>query len=140
MNAYVNLYMNNPTKGNTDGTPISLDSTGAAPLSVTLDATANEHKILKCAIRCEEGYKTEGDVIISFSGTTADKWSVAKDNNYADANAAESASFGSSFTITDVIGSTNYIFWIKASSSSDEKPKSDTSVKLLCKAPIIPSD
>ena len=140
MNAYVNLYMNNPTKGNTDGTPISLDSTGAAPLSVTLDATANEHKILKCAIRCQEGYKTEGDVVISFEGTTADKWSVAKDNNYADATAAESANFAPTLTISEVVGSTNYIFWVKASSSSDEKPKSDTSVKLLCKAPIIPSD
>ena len=64
------------------------------------------------ALRCDTGYKTEGDTTISFSGTTADKWLIATDANYADAKAAAAATFATTLTIADSIGDTNKILKI----------------------------
>ena len=129
MNEYINFYKDNPTAGETDGTAISLDDAGNAPLSVVLDASKEETKILKCAIRCREGYRTEGETTLSFTGATAGKWSLA---------AAEDGTFAASLTIAESIGAGNTVFWVKATSSTDEKPGIDASVKLVGKAPILP--
>lgn len=138
MNDYINLYMDNPTAGATDGTAISLDGKGTSPLQVVLDASIEESKIIKCAVRCEEGFQTKGDTVISFRGENAAKWKVAADDSYADETAAAAASFASSLTIPDSIGTTNKIFWVKALSSSDETPGNDTSVSIDCAATIAP--
>ena len=138
MNEYINFYKDNPTAGETDGTAISLDDAGNAPLSVVLDASKGETKILKCAIRCREGYRTEGETTLSFTGATAGKWSLAADRNYADAKTAEVASFSGTLTIAESIGAANTVFWVKACASTDEKPGIDASVKLVGKAPILP--
>ena len=130
MATYLNLYTNNPTAAGTDGTVISLSGAQTAPVSVTLDAAKAESKIVKCAIRCEAGYKTTGNTVISFTGTNAGKWSIADDANYSDATAAAAGTYASSLTISNEIGKTNKIFWLKAVSSSDENPTSDTSVSI----------
>ena len=123
------LYMNNPTVGGVDGTRISTGD-NSLPLTATLDASQNEAVALKCAVRCDSGYKIASDCTISFTGTNSSKWKVANDNNYADANTAlQYAVWDDSITISD-IGTTNKIFWAKAMSSSDENPSNDTSVKL----------
>lgn len=139
MNAYINLYTNNPTAGGTDGTLVSTDNTETSPISVNLDASQNESKIVKCAIRCESGYEAQAGTVISATGTTAGKWTFALDNDYADADAAASAVYASQITINEVIGTTNKIFWAKASSSSDENPGNDITVNIYCKATIAPT-
>lgn len=129
-NAYINLYTGNPTAGGTDGTAVSTGDTETSPVSVTLDATTAETKIVKCALRCEAGYKTSGDTKITFTGTSTAKWQVASDNNYADATAAAAATFMSSLTIPTAIDATNTIVWLKALSSADESPANDTGTDL----------
>lgn len=126
----ISMYMNNPTSGGTDGTQISTDGAQTSPLSVTLDATNAESVIKKVALRCDTGYKTEGDTTISFNGTTADKWLIATDANYADAKAAAAATFATTLTIADSIGDTNKILWIKVSSATTEIPAKDISVTI----------
>ncbi len=134
--AYINLYTNNPTAGGTDGTVVSLDGTQTSPISVTLDKTKAESKAIKCAIRCDAGYKASGDVTISLSGTTAAKWKLAKDSNYADAAAAlTSAAWADSIAISGVT-TANTIFWVKASSTTDENPTKDTSVSIKASCTI----
>ena len=134
--AYINLYTNNPTAGGTDGTVVSLDGAQTSPISVTLDKTKAESKAIKCAIRCDAGYKTSGDVTISLSGTTASKWKLAKDSNYADAAAAlTSAAWADSIAVSGV-GTTNTVFWAKASASTDENPSKDTSVSIVASCTI----
>ena len=129
--AYINIYMNNPTAAGTDGTVVSLDGTQTSPISVTLDKTKAESKAIKCAIRCDAGYKASGDVTISLSGTTAAKWKLAVDNSYADAAAAiAGASWGDSITLSGV-AATNTVFWAKAASTTDENPSKDTSVSIV---------
>lgn len=130
-NQYIGLYMNNPTAGETDGTAVSLDGSETAPLSVILDAAANEAKTVKCAVRCGSGYKTSGDTTISFEGETAAKWSVAD---------TEDGEFSASYTIPESVGATNRIFYVKAVSSSDETPHKDTSVKIVLHATIVSAE
>lgn len=131
MNEYINIYMDNPTAGEQDGTAVSLEDAGNAPLTAVLDASKNESKTLRCALRCQEGYRTAGETTLSFAGTTADKWSLS---------ATETGAFAATLKITESIGTGNTLFWVKASASSEEKPGTDTSVKLVCKAPVLPDD
>lgn len=121
-NPYIGLYADNPTADKTDGTLISSDRTGTNPLSVTLDASKNEtSEAIPVAVRCAEGYKTTGDTVISFTGTTASKWSVC---------ATADGTYDASLTISDSIGTTNKLFYVKATSSADETPANDASTQI----------
>ena len=129
--AYINIYMNNPTAAGTDGTVVSQSGAQTSPISVVLDKTKAETKAVKCAIRCDSGYKVSGNVTVSISGTTAAKWQLAVDNSYADAAAAiAGASWGDSITLSGV-AATNTVFWAKAASTTDENPSKDTSVSIV---------
>ena len=121
MNAYINLYKDNPTADGTDGTVIATDSSATSPLEFTLDATKNEEKTTAIAIRCESGYKTVADSILSFDGTNKAKWSICQ---------TETGIFADTLTITDTVEQKNILFYVKATSSSDEDPSNDTSVTL----------
>ena len=46
-NDYINIYMNNPTAGATDGTAVSQGGDFTAPITFTLDASENESKTVK---------------------------------------------------------------------------------------------
>ena len=61
---YYHIYTNNPSAGLQDGTVVSENGLMTAPISVTLDATKNESKVIKCAIRCEKGYESSGTSFI----------------------------------------------------------------------------
>lgn len=123
------IYINNPTAGTTDGTKIS-SGTGTQPLKATLDATQSETAIIKCAVRCDSGYKIESDTTIFFIGDTADKWQVAEDNDYDNATiAGQMCEWQSEITLESVT-SVNKVFWVKVSSSSDENPANDDSVTI----------
>ena len=89
MGTYYHLYMNNPTAGAADGTKVSEDHAFTAPISAVLNASNNESKLIKLAIRCESGYETVGNVTIKklyWDGSTTaetggnlDKWKFAED-------------------------------------------------------------
>lgn len=89
MGTYYHLYMNNPTAGAADGTKVSEDHAFTAPISAVLNASNNESKLIKLAIRCESGYETVGNVTVKklyWNGTTTaetggnlDKWKFAED-------------------------------------------------------------
>ena len=128
-NKYINIYAGNPTSGGTDGTQVSTDGANTSPITVTLDASKSESAKVKCAIRCEAGYKVVGDVTIAPAGTSAVKWSVAYDSTATAATAPADSKFGASATIPGV-EATNVIFWVKATSSTDEDPSNDTTVKI----------
>lgn len=116
MGLYHHIYTNNPTAGNTDGTMISENGAMTAPLTVTLDAAKSESKIIKLAIRCEEGYETIGDTTISIyhdngngtytpTGGNVEKWKLAADLSQAGmltATIATNAAAGDKIVIGDV--------------------------------------
>ena len=128
MDKHSAFYMGNPTANAKDGTKISDDGSGSQPLTAVLDSLQSE-TVVKCAIRCDDGYKIESDTTISFSGTTADKWRVAVDNGYANATAAaQNANWQSEITLASVT-SVNKVFWVKASNAG-ENPQNDRSVTI----------
>ncbi len=140
MSTYIGLYGNTPTEGLTDGTLISEDMTQTSPLSVTLNATENEAVAMKVALRCEVGYKTRGNTVVSFkywdgsayqdTGGNISKWKVAPDAGFNSETALTQAAWADTLTITDVIDSTNHCFLVKAEATSDEKPKTDRTVSI----------
>lgn len=127
-NPYINLYMNSPTAGGTDGTAISTDGTYTAPLTVTLNASTNESKKIRLAIRTTSGYQTYGSTTISDSNDTNDRWKLCltEDGTYTD-----------SITIDDIITDSNKVFWVQASAANSEEPITDRSVSLEVQAVII---
>lgn len=126
-NAFINLYMNNPTAGGTDGTAISTDGTYTSPLTVSLDAAINESKTVKLAVRTETGYTTTGSTTISDNGDTNDRWKLCL---------TENGTFTDSITISNAITDVNTVFYAKASSADTETPSTDRSVSLRVAATI----
>ncbi len=132
----LHIYTNNPTAGKTDGTEAS-SGTGLIPISVTLDASKAESAAVKCAVRCDEGYKIDGGVTVSLKGTSSAKWKLARDDDYADSQSALSnAIWQDKIALTDVADG-NVIFWAKAMSSKDEPPQKDTSVSIEAVGKVV---
>ena len=131
----LHIYTNNPTEGGKDGTEVS-SGTELAPISVLLDAGKGEQKAVKCAVRCESGFHIDGVLTIKFVGDHADKWKAAINNGYTVNTALESAEWKDEIALSGV-GTVNVIFWVKATSSSDEQPQSDVSVDLQAEGLLV---
>ena len=131
----LHIYMNNPTNRMKDGTEASTD-TETSPIAVLLDAAKEEEKAVKCAVRCDSGYKVEGAVTIKFVGKNAAKWKAAQDNNYTADTVLASADWKDTISLQSV-GEGNVIFWVKATSTSDESPKNDTTVDVQAEGLIV---
>jgi hypothetical protein len=131
----LHIYMNNPTSRMKDGTEASTD-TETSPIAVLLDAAKEEEKAVKCAVRCDSGYKVEGAVTIKFVGANAAKWKAAQDNNYTADTVLVSADWKDMISLSNV-GEGNVIFWVKATSTSDESPKNDTTVDVQAEGLIV---
>lgn len=126
--AYIHLYKGVVTAGATDGTRVS-EGNGATPLVVgPLNLTINEESTpIKLALRCDTGYITTGNSVLTPTGDSADKWTLALD---AAGSPGVFGEYGSPLTISSAIGATNTIIWAKAKAASDEVVQDDTSVKL----------
>ena len=98
----LHIYYGNPTAGSTDGTEAS-SGTELSPISVTLDASKEEQKAVKCAVRCDSGYYIEGSTAIKFVGDGSAKWRAAADNNYADEDAYLYELNGTTYPATDYV-------------------------------------
>lgn len=130
------IYTNNPTAGKMDGTEAS-SGTGLTPISVTLDASKEESAAVKCAVRCDEGYKIDGDVTVSLKGTSSAKWKLAADDDFTDSQSAlDNAIWRDKISLADVAEG-NVIFWAKAMSSEDEPPQKDTSVSIEAVGKVV---
>ncbi len=134
----IQIYTNNPTVMGTDGTLVS-SGTGLAPISVSLDAAKEEQKAIKCALRVPEGYKQQGGITLKFTGDTASLWEIAQGYDETDAaKALTSLAWKDEITIEEGAEvHTNYVFWVRAGCSKDERPQSDTSVKLQVEGTIV---
>lgn len=142
----INLYTNNPTAAGKDGSLISQEMTQTSPLSMTVKA--GESKACKVGIRCDTGYKTTGKTTLSFAywdgteyketGGNIGKWYFAPDDNYTSEEAAlANASWvQNSIDITDVIGDTNKIIWVKVATTASDTPMTDNTVSICVKATI----
>ncbi|MBO6177828.1 MAG: hypothetical protein J6O04_01470 [Selenomonadaceae bacterium] len=141
MSEYLKLYGGTVTSGGTDGTAISEDMAQTNPVSASLNAKNAETKAIKLALRCTSGFQTYGNTTVKAyyyngkayvdTGGNIGKFSFAADNGYSDgADAIANATWTSSLTISDVIGSTNQVFWVKIASDATQIPQKDTTVSI----------
>ena len=117
-NPYINIYAGDPTEGEKDGFAISSDGSFSAPLSVLFDVSFPDlvdtryqvcYKVVKLAVRLEEGFAVNGGVGISvpFYGP----WRLTVDDPTLAARWENAVSRGG---ITDV----NTIFYARVSGSA----------------------
>lgn len=114
-NPYINIYKDNPTESMTDGTAVSTGNSFTSPVQCTLDAEQNELKIIPLAIRTQAGCSAQNVTITAYGGS---RFTLSKDN----------VSFDASITF-DSVGTTNQIFYAKATSQSTELPQLDRRTK-----------
>ena len=147
-NPYINIYMNNPTERDKDGTCVSTGGTYTAPISAVLnpDSMKGEYsKVLKLAVRTEEGYKTVGETMIYMQLST-DELSVARDIDFfyklwwePEYNEEGTQKIEGNVNVSDgkiitsnPISSRNKIFWLEMNCASDEEAgKIDRSIRLV---------
>lgn len=147
MGNYLKVYTGAVTSGAQDGTEISSEHTMTNPISVLLDSSIAESKFVKCAVRCDTGYTTDGITTIGFTywdgteyqttGGAIDKFKVALDNGYTEADVDENATWADSVNISDKIEDKNVLFWVKISSTKDEAPAKDISIALTVKGVLV---
>lgn len=129
---YLHIYKNNPTAAGTDGTQVSEDGTQLTPISIgPLSATNNEvSAAVALAIRCDTGYVTAANIVITPTGTDAAMWALSADGTTWGA-------YGAALTITSVINTTNTLFYARAKAASTENPHTDTTVSLVVTCAVI---
>lgn len=113
-----------------DGATLISEGDGSAPLVVgPLNATNNEVSAPKAVtIKCDTGYKTYGDVLLSFNGTTGGKWSICATSN---------GTYGATLTISSTIDATTGVtVYVKAQATSDETPVNDATANIHIEATI----
>ena len=122
----VTLYKNNPSAGLTDGISVSAAGDFSSPIQFTLDAAQNESATVKLAIRTESGYRVNGNTTITDINDTNDrlKLSLTENGTWSDT------------LVLGGVSDVNTIFYIKASSASNELPTLDRSASLKVTAII----
>ena len=126
-NQYINVYKDNPTEGGVDGTLVSAGDM-SSPIAVTLDTDNSEATTFKLAVRCVEGYRSVGDVVISGSG---DRWSFSL---------AEDGSFADSIILPSAVDSVNTIFWARTACSASETASTDNTCHISVNASVRAAD
>ena len=136
MEKHFAIYMNNPTAGGVDGVKISEGGIGTNPLTAELVANQSDTQVIKCALRCDDGYVIQSYTTVSFAGTTADKWKVAADNNFGNATIAAQNGDWQDEIVLESVTSVNKVFWVRASSSANESVANDASVTITASGEV----
>ena len=134
----IRLYIENPTRGRTDGQEVS-ESTQEFPVGVIVNTKTANYTIIKAALRCDAGFRTTGTTQITFTGETAARWQIADDDNYASEDFAQQADYDYSLNIEESIGDTNHVVWLRISAVSDEPAQVDTSVRIRVYGNTVPA-
>lgn len=123
------LYNQNPTVGMTDGVKVSTGEDFSNPLEFKLNSVNGEEKAVKCAIRCDEGYKVDGEALITLEGAGAERFalSLEEESGYGE--------YGASITVSNVEDA-NVIVYVKCKSIQGEKPAKVETVKIAVEGTI----
>ena len=99
---YIGIIAGNPTAGETDGWEVSSGGLYTSPLSATVER--NQTKLVKCALRCQEGYHCNSATLV----TTAAWLKLSTDQT----------NWASSIQLTN-IDDTNTVFWAEITGGAD---------------------
>lgn len=121
--SYINFYNGRVTEGGTNG---KLVNSGNKITAVVKRGTEVSQVL---AIRCEEGYTTNKDVILSFENGN-NKWCFEVNGKKGE--------YGAPITLKNV-GTVNKLFTLYTTAASDEEPKVDKTVKINIDTEVIPT-
>ena len=123
------LYNQNPNLGEKDGTKVSTGEDFENAIVFKLNSVGDgEEKTVQCAVRCDEGYKVEGNCTISLEGDGADKWALS-------ANGSNWNEFGAALELADVTD-VNTLVHIKCKADSNELPSTNKEVKIVVEGTV----
>ena len=140
--ALIHLFKGTVTAGQTDGTQVSeqtesnpITPVGSGP-SGEINATAGEEsQAQKMAVRCDTGYQTSGNTVLTPSGgSTANLWALAPDNA---GTPGTWTAYGGSFTISNTVSDVNTLLWVKAKANTNETPVNDKGVDIQITANVV---
>lgn len=135
---HLRLITNNPTQGGTNGVVVPIP-TATIPINAIVNVGLANHVLVKCALRCDDGYTTTGDVELSFVGDTKTKWSITDGAMFPTMESAEMATYTPTLTLDSVINDRNHVIWLKASTDGDEPNMVDTTVSLRVWGRTVPN-
>lgn len=135
------LYNQNPTEGQQNGVQVSTGEDFSNPLTFELNsATANE-QIAKCAIRCQEGFKVDGEARISLEVADLEEALSPEEEQALCAKFALGLSedsfseFGEAITVS-AVEDTNVLVYIKRKVEQGELPSTENRVKIVVEGTI----
>ncbi len=132
--ALMKIYTNNPTEGGTDGTAVSENGALTAPITANVIASETEavSEVVTCAMRCDEGYQTNGAFQLK-TVNTSDKTDYTGENVKI---SLDNSNFYNSLMVTAPVGEKNVLFYVKLTAAIGENPVNDTSVQIYHNATI----
>jgi hypothetical protein len=135
---HIRLVTNNPTQGGKNGSIVPIPTTNI-PINAIVNVGLANHVLVKCALRCDNGYATTGDVELSFVGDTKTKWGIADGAMFPTMESAEMATYTPTLTLDSVINDRNHVIWLKAITDGDEPNMVDTTVSLRVWGRTVPN-
>ena len=124
---YINVYKDNPTADQMDGTIVSTDGDHTAPIEAVLNIKALEQKLFTLAVRCNPGWGAPNGATIHLEGDSIANWALGLTSD---------GKFYNSIKLPGPISVTNKLFYVKVK-ASDELPKRDMSVSIVVEADIV---
>lgn len=135
---HLRLITNNPMQGGNNGTVTPIPTT-TIPINAIVNVGLANHVLVKCALRCDAGYATTGEVELSFVGDTKTKWSIADGAMFPTMESAEMATYTPTLSLDSVINDRNHVIWLKASTDGNEPNMVDTTVSLRVWGRTVPN-
>ena len=135
------LYNQNPTEGQMNGVQVSIGEDFSNPLSFELNSATADEQIAKCAIRCQEGFKVDGQARISLEvADTEDTLSEEEERalcaKFAFGLSEESFSgFGEALTV-NAVEDTNVLVYVKRKVEQGELPSVENRVRIVVEGTI----
>ena len=135
------LYNQNPTEGQKNGVLVSEGEDWSNPLEFELNSATADEQVAKCAIRCQEGFKVDGQARISLEvADVEDALSPEEEKALCDKFAfglSEDSfgAFGEAITVSGVQDN-NVLVYIKRKVEQGELPSVENRVRVVLEGTI----
>lgn len=115
----IKIFMGDVTAGGTDGVEVSAGNF-YSPIHFDIDARNDEEQIQILAVRCENYFRSSGEVTISDYNDTADRYQLSLDGE----------NFSDSITLPQV-ENVNIIFYAKSRTTSVDRSYLDRGARFV---------
>lgn len=135
------LYNQNPTEGQKNGVQVSTGEDWSNALEFELNSASANEQVAKCAIRCQEGFKVDGEARISLEvADTEEALSPEEERALCEKFALglsedSFGAFGEALTVS-AVQDTNVLVYIKRKVEQGELPSTENRVRIVVEGTI----